>query len=251
MLDGAGVTILGLRVDCLSPSEALEAIDRFVQERTPRHIVTADASMVILARQDPELRRIVAGADMVTPDGWGLLWASRRLRMPIPYKVSGVDLADRLCARSPLKGYRIFFLGAGPNVAQEAAEKMRLLYPGTHIVGVRDGYFSVAQEPDLAAEIRAVAPDILLVALGIPKQEKWIDRNKAVLGVPVLIGVGGTFDVFSGRVKRAPVWMQNSGFEWLHRLAKNPRKFGKVMTLPQFALLVLRQRFLRGSSGAA
>ena len=200
--------------------------------------------MVVMARQDPELRRIVEEADLVTPDGWGMLWASRLLRTPIPYKVSGVDLADRLCARSPLKGYRIFFLGAGPNVAEEAAEKMRQRYPGTHIVGVRDGYFSAAQEPEVAAQIQAATPDIVLVALGIPKQEKWIDRHKAALGVPVLIGVGGTFDVFSGRVKRAPVWMQNSGFEWLYRLVKNPRKFGKVMTLPQFALLVLRQRFL-------
>lgn len=244
MLSGAGVTILGLRVDCLSPNEALETIDGYVRERTPRQVVTADSSMVVLARHDPELRRIVEGADLVTPDGWGILWASRMFRTPISYKVSGVDLAERLCARSPLKGYRIFFLGAGPNVAEEAAEKMRQRYPGTHIVGVRDGFFTAAQEPEVAAEIRATAPDVVLVALGIPKQEKWIDRHKAVLDVPVFIGVGGTFDVFSGRVKRAPLWMQNSGLEWLYRLSKNPRKFGKVMTLPQFALLALRQRFL-------
>ena len=244
MLSGAGVTILGLRVDCLSPNEALETIDGYVRERTPRQVVTADSSMVVLARHDPELRRIVEGADLVTPDGWGILWASRMFRTPIPYKVSGVDLAERLCARSPLKGYRIFFLGAGPNVAQEAAEKMRQRYPGTSIVGVRDGFFTAAQEPEIAAEIRAAAPDVVLVALGIPKQEKWIDRHKNTLDVPVLIGVGGTFDVFSGRVKRAPLWMQNSGLEWLYRLSKNPRKFGKVMTLPQFALLALRQRFL-------
>ncbi len=243
----ASVTILGMRVDCVSPDEALAIIDRFVQERTPRHIVTADASMVVIARQDPEFRAIAEKADLVTPDGWGLLWASRLFRTPIPDKVSGVDLSEQLCEQSPNKGYRLFFFGAGPGVAEEAAVKMRRRYPGANIVGVRDGYFTEQQEPEIAAQIKAAAPDILLVALGIPKQEKWIDRHKAALGVPVLMGVGGTFDVFSGRVKRAPPWMQNTGFEWMFRLIQNPRKFGKVMTLPQFALLALRQRF-RGAA---
>lgn len=239
----SSVTILGMRVDCVAPDMALEIVDRFVQERTPRQVVTADASMVVIARQDPELRAIVEKSGLVTPDGAGILWASRLLRTPIPYKVSGVELAERLCERSPAKGYRIFFLGAAPGVAEEAAAKMRQRYPGMHIVGVRDGYFQSAQESEIAAQIKSAAPDILLVALGIPKQEKWIDRHKAALGTPVSIGVGGSFDVFSGRVKRAPLWMQNCGLEWLYRVLKNPRKITKVMTLPQFALLALRNRF--------
>lgn len=243
MKSATGVTILGLRVDCVSQDEALEMIDSFVQEQTPRQVVTADASMVVIARQDPELRAIVDRAALVTPDGWGILWAARLFRTPIPWKVSGVDLAARLCERSPAKGYRIFFFGAGPGVAEKAAFKMARHYPGAQIVGVRDGYFTREQEPEIAAEIKAAAPDIVLVALGIPKQEKWIDRHKAAIGAPVFIGVGGTFDVFSGRVKRAPVWMQNRGWEWLYRLWKNPRKIAKVKTLPQFVLLALRYRF--------
>ena len=238
------VTILGLRVDRLSVDEALSTIDRFIAEKTPHTIVTADASMAVIARRDPELHAIVDSADLVTPDGAGILMASRLLGVPVKYKVSGVDLVMRLCALSSGKGYKLFFLGAAPGVAAEAAVKARDKWPGTHIVGVRDGYFTPEQEPSVLEQIKAAAPDIVMVAFGIPKQEKWIDRNKAALGVPVFMGIGGSFDVLSGRVKRAPVVMQRFGFEWLYRLIQNPRKISKVMTLPQFAFLVLRQRIL-------
>ncbi len=238
------VTILGLRVDRVSVDETLAVIDRFIAEKTPHTIVTADASMAVIARQDPELHAIVEGADLVTPDGAGILIASRLLGVPVRYKVSGVDLVAHLCALSPGKGYRIFFLGAAPGVAAEAAAKAQARWPGTHIVGVCDGYFSPDQEPSVLAQIKEAAPDIVMVAFGIPKQEKWIARHKAALGVPVFMGIGGSFDVLSGRVKRAPVFMQRFGFEWLYRLIQNPKKISKVMTLPQFALLVLRQRFL-------
>ena len=238
------VTILGMRVDCVSPEDTLTAIDRFIAQRTPHHIVTADASMVVTARHDAELQAIIEGADLVTPDGAGILWASRLFGTPIPYRVSGVDLVGELCRLSPFKGYRLFFFGAGPHVAEEAAVKMRARFPGTQIVGTRDGFFSMEEEPEIIAQIQAARADIVLVALGIPKQEKWIAKHKAVLGASVLIGVGGSFDVFSGRVKRAPLVLQRNGFEWLYRLLQNPKKFGKVMTLPEFALLALRQRFL-------
>ena len=237
------VTILGVRVDCVSPAETLAEIDRFIAARIPHHIVTADASMVVTARHDPALRTIIEKADLVTPDGFGILWASRQMRTPVPYKVSGVDLVGEVCRLSPTKGYRIFFFGAGPGVAEEAAAKLRALYPGTQIVGTRDGFFTPAQEPEVLAQIQAAHPDIVLVALGIPKQEKWIARHKDATGAAVLVGVGGSFDVFSGRVRRAPPFMQQHGFEWLYRLYKNPRKFAKVMTLPEFAWLTLRQRF--------
>ena len=238
------VTVLGVRVDCVSAEDTLAAIDAFVASHRPHYIVTADASMVVTARHDPELRAIIEAADLVTPDGFGILWASRLLRTPVPSKVSGVDLSSDLCRLSSSKGYRIFFFGAGPGVAEEAAGKMRARFPGAQIVGTRDGFFKAAQEPEIVAQIQAAAPDIVLVALGIPKQEKWIARHKEALGASVLIGVGGSFDVFSGRVSRASPWMQQHGLEWLYRLYKNPRKISKVMTLPEFALLTLRQRFL-------
>lgn len=241
------VTLLGMRVDRVSPDETLTAIDGFIADGSPHHIVTADASMVVLARHDPVLHAIVETAALVTPDGAGILWASRLLGTPVPHKVSGVDLVGELCRQSGARGYRIYFLGAAPGVAEEAAEKMRARFPGTQIVGTHDGYFPLEDEAGILSEIRAANPNILLVAFGIPRQEKWIDKHKAALGAAVLIGVGGSFDVFSGRVNRAPLWMQRNSLEWLYRLSKNPKKIGKVMALPQFALLALRQR-LRGAA---
>lgn len=236
------ITLLGMRVDRVDMNGALALVERFIREKTPRHIVTADASMVVTASEDPEFARIVAASDLVTPDGAGILWATRRLGRPVRAKVSGVDLAARCCALSAVKGWRIFFFGAAPGVAHEAAARMRARHPGAQIVGVRDGYFKPADEASVVAEIKAARPDILLVALGIPKQEKFISRHKAALGVPVSIGVGGTLDVFSGTVRRAPVWMQRAGLEWAYRLASNPKKISKVALLPRFALMTLRHQ---------
>jgi N-acetylglucosaminyldiphosphoundecaprenol N-acetyl-beta-D-mannosaminyltransferase len=239
------VRILGLKVDCVSMESAVNRIEEFIAAKTPRHLVTADASMVVIARSDPELGQIVEQADLVTPDGAGILWASRRLRMPIKHKVSGVDLVAELSRLSAGKGYRLYFLGAAPGVAEAAARNLADRFPGAAIVGTRDGYFNGDQEAAIIDDIRQAKPDVLFVAMGIPKQEKWINRYKDELGVPVSVGIGGSFDVYSGRVKRAPLWMQRNGLEWLYRLWSNPKKIGKVMTLPRFAVMTLRQQYLR------
>ena len=241
LLPFPSLRLLGMRIDRVDMTTALEAIAGYVRDRTPRHIVTADASMIVTAAEDPEFAKITESADMVTADGAGILWASRRLGIPPTDKVSGVDLAARCCELSATNGWRIYFLGAGPGVAQEAARRIPARYPGAQIVGWRDGFFAEADEPTIVAAIRDAQPDILLVALGIPKQERFIDRNKAAMGVPVSIGVGGTLDVFSGSVKRAPPWMQNAGLEWLYRIAGSPRKrIKKAAALPRFALMTLR-----------
>jgi len=239
------VRVLGLRVDQLSMTDTLDRIETFIKERnTPRHLVTADASMVVTARQDPELAKIVNAADLVTADGAGILWHGRFLKQPIANKVSGVDLVSEVCRLSAKHGYRVYFLGAAPGVAEEAAENLRAKYPGAQIVGTHDGYFSADQDERVVEEIRTLKPDVLFVAFGIPKQEKWIDRHKAALGVPVSAGIGGSFDVYSGRVKRAPLIMQKHGWEWLYRLWSNPKKIAKVKSLPTFALLTIRERFV-------
>jgi len=236
------VPLHGVRVHRLTMAETLETLGRFIREGGPHHVVTLDSSMCVLARDDAALRQIVANAELSTPDSAGVLWACRRFGCPLPQRVSGVEIVEELCRIAPEKGYRLFFLGAAPGVAEDAARKMRDRYPGCEIVGTRDGFFRQEDEPALLDEIRTAHPDILCVALGIPKQEKWIARHRDALGVPVLIGVGGTFDVYSGRVKRAPKWMQRLSLEWLYRLARNPRKIGKVMTLPKFVLMTLRAK---------
>lgn len=235
------VPILGVSVHRISMQQALAQIGAFIHDGGHHHVVTLDASMCVMAESDSQLRRIVQEADLVTPDSAGVLWACRRAGNPLPERVSGVEMVERLCAESATTGFRLYFLGAAPGVAESAAERMRSRYPGCHIVGMHDGYFSPEDEESVAAEVRGARPDVLCVAMGIPKQEKWIDRHRAYLGVPVLIGVGGTFDVLSGSVKRAPTWMQRLNLEWLYRLSKNPRKIGKVLTLPRFVLLALRR----------
>jgi N-acetylglucosaminyldiphosphoundecaprenol N-acetyl-beta-D-mannosaminyltransferase len=236
------VPLHGVRVDRVTMDETLDAIDRFIRSGEPHHVITLDASMCVFAGEDEDLRRIVAAADLVTPDSAGVLWACRKYGSPLPQRVSGVEIVEQLCRLSPERGYRLFFFGSAPGVAEDAAGKFRARYPGCQIVGARDGFFSPDDDATIVEQIRAARPDILCVALGIPKQEKWIAKHRAELGVPVLIGVGGTFDVHSGRVKRAPALMQRLNLEWLYRLAKNPRKIGKVMTLPKFMLMTLRGR---------
>jgi N-acetylglucosaminyldiphosphoundecaprenol N-acetyl-beta-D-mannosaminyltransferase len=238
------VRIVGLPIDPVSMESALGHLETYIAEKTPRHVVTADASMAVIARRDPDLRAIVERADLVTPDGFGILWAARLLRLPIAHKVSGVDLVGELCRLSSKKGYRLFFLGAGRGVADQAAENLRARYPGAQIVGTNDGFFLPEANAEVVARIAAARPDVVLVAFGIPRQEKWITKHKEEIGASVYIGIGGSFDVYSGLVKRAPVWMQNHGLEWLYRLCANPKKIKKVMTLPRFALLALRQRYL-------
>jgi N-acetylglucosaminyldiphosphoundecaprenol N-acetyl-beta-D-mannosaminyltransferase len=217
---------------------ALTAIDSFVAERGSHHVVTADASMFVMASEDAELHTIVDKADLVTPDGVGILWAAKRQGTPLHERVSGVDIVERLCARSAERGYRIFFLGAGPGVAELAANRMRDRYPGVCIVGTRDGFFAETDSDSIVEMICQSSPDILCVAMGIPRQEKWIAANRERLNTPILIGVGGTLDVLSGNIRRAPRWMQKMALEWLWRVLNNPRKISKVMLLPRFVTLV-------------
>ena len=236
------VAILGLAVHNVTMQTALAAMDGFFLAGSPHHVITADASMLVLAQEDTALHAIVSGADLVTPDSIGVLWAAKQGGQPLQERVSGVEIVEQLCRRSAETGYRLFFLGAGPGVAAQAAEKMRAKYPGTQIVGTRDGYFQPEETDALVAEIREARAEAVFVAMGIPKQEKWIAAHRESLGAAVLIGVGGTFDVLSGNVRRAPKVMQKARLEWLWRVLSNPRKISKVMLLPRFVRLVRRAR---------
>ncbi|GIV16021.1 MAG: N-acetylmannosaminyltransferase [Armatimonadota bacterium] len=233
------VSLFGVRVHAVSMDEAIQHILRFVREGTPRQVVTADSSMVVMAQHDDRLRHIINQADLVTPDSIGILWACRRRGIQMPERVSGVDIVVRLARVSAQTGLRLYLLGAQPGVAEEAAQRLQARYPGVRIAGCQHGYFPAEAEPEIVRRIREVQPDVLCVAMGIPRQEKWIDCYRHVLNVPVSIGVGGTFDVLSGRVRRAPLWMQRMGMEWLWRVGHNPRKISKVMLLPRFVWMVL------------
>lgn len=232
--------VLGRRIHCIGMEEALGSIDTFVRQGAPRHVVTADASMLVMAQHDAELRGILDAAAMVTPDSAGVLWAARRGGAGLSERVSGVDLVERLCELSPSRRYRIYFLGGAPGVAERAAARMQERYPGICIAGWRHGYFTPEETGAVLSEIQAANPHILCVAMGIPLQEKWIASHRAALGVPVQIGVGGTLDVLSGHVRRAPSLLQKARLEWLWRLASRPSKIRKVLLLPRFVWQVWR-----------
>ncbi|MEN3000311.1 MAG: WecB/TagA/CpsF family glycosyltransferase [Armatimonadota bacterium] len=235
------VTILGVRVHRVGMQDALRCIEQWIAERVPRLVITADANALMLAQQDGEFRTLLQQADLVTPDGAGLLWAARRLGQQFPERVPGVELVAQLARLSHERGYRLYFVGAAPGVAERAAHALRQRFPNAQIVGVHHGYFRPEEEPALLEQIRAARPDVLLVGMGMPRQEKWIARHKDALGVPVSVGVGGSFDVYAGVVKRAPRWMQRYGLEWLWRLMHDPRKIAKVCNLPRFAWQVWRE----------
>jgi N-acetylglucosaminyldiphosphoundecaprenol N-acetyl-beta-D-mannosaminyltransferase len=230
------VNILGIPVHAVTMAETLAWIEAAVAERTPRQVCTANPEFVMLAQRDAAFRAVLQRADLVLPDGVGLLWAARRLGARLPERVAGSDLIDRLAERGAARGWRIFYLGAAEGVAARAAQVLQARWPGLVVAGTYAGSPRPADEDALVARVRAAAPDILLVAYGAPRQDMWIARNREWLGVPVSVGVGGSFDFVAGVARRAPVWLQRLGLEWLHRLWRQPwrarRIFNAVVAFP-------------------
>ena len=232
------VEILGVPVASLTMREAVEQAEHWMDERRGALIATANAEMIMNATRDEELLEILRGADLVVPDGAGTVWAAHHLGHAMPERVAGYDLTQELLKRAPEKNRRVFFFGSASGVAEKARQKAEALYPGIQVVGVRNGYFSEAEEPEIIREIREAEPDLLLAALGVPKQEKWLKKHKKELKVPVSIGVGGTLDVMAGTAKRAPLWMQKAKLEWLFRGILQPKRAGRLLALPKFVFRV-------------
>ncbi|HOF89226.1 MAG TPA: WecB/TagA/CpsF family glycosyltransferase [Armatimonadota bacterium] len=229
-------------VDPLTMEAAVARIESFIAAGGPHHVFTADASGIMRTWEDPELRDIVRQADLVTPDGAGVMLATELQGRRLPERVSGCDLVDRLAERSAERGYRLYLFGAADGVADAAAAALVEKYPGVHIAGTRHGYFTDDEELKIVQAINRAKPDILFVALGIPKQEQFIRKYFALLRAPVMIGVGGSFDVISGQLKRAPEWMRKSGLEWLFRLIQQPERLPRFAALPRFVWTVLRHQ---------
>jgi N-acetylglucosaminyldiphosphoundecaprenol N-acetyl-beta-D-mannosaminyltransferase len=226
----------------MTMDEALSRLEAFIKSGEPHVVVTADSSGIVEARKDAEFLAILHSADLVTADSVGVIWAAKRKGEPVPERVSGVDIFARLCRMSAERGYRLYFLGGAPGVAEMAAERCRLLFPGCNIVGARHGYFPSDSDELVAQEVAEAKPDVLFVAMGMPRQEKFITSTQKIIKAPVAMGVGGTLDVYSGTVKRAPRLIQKMKLEWLWRLIQNPKKFAKVKNLPIFVRMVLRSR---------
>ncbi len=237
-MDFQKADILGVKVASLTMEQAVKTAEELMQSKSPRLIATANAEMIMRATQDDELKEILNTADLVVPDGAGTVWASNYLGVKMPERVAGFDLVHALFADAPAKKYRIFFFGSAPGVAQKAKAKAEADFPGIQIVGVRNGFFTADDEAEIIAQIRAAKPDLLLAALGVPKQEKWLKQHMNEIGCPLNIGVGGTFDVMAGVMKRAPLWMQKAKLEWLFRGMLQPKRIGRLMALPRFVMAV-------------
>jgi N-acetylglucosaminyldiphosphoundecaprenol N-acetyl-beta-D-mannosaminyltransferase len=236
---GTKATVLDVSIDTVTMSEAVAKLEQFIVEKTPHLIATANAEMVMLAQNDQELATILNQCDLVVPDGAGVVWAARHLGYTMPERVAGYDLSQNLLAQAADKGYCVFMFGSQSEIVEKAKSIALERYPGLRVVGTREGFFTEQDESSIIELISTAKPDILLAALGVPKQEKWLARNLSSLKVPVCMGVGGTFDVMAGAVKRAPLWMQRTGLEWLFRLILQPQRVIRMMALPRFALKVM------------
>lgn len=236
------ITVLGIPVDPVDMDQAVNILEERIRQQSPGIICTANAEMVMLAQNDAELRHILCSADLVLADGFGVVWAARRLAAGVPERVAGFDLTQNLLKSAARSGYRIFWLGAAPGIAAAAAQKAADTFPGLITVGILDGYFG-NNDAEVITAIQNAKPDILLCALGVPRQEKWLWASRDKLQVPVMIGVGGTFDVMAGKMQRAPLWMQNAGLEWLYRLMIQPQRIFRMLALPRFVLKVIKTQW--------
>lgn len=230
--------ILDIPVDITDISDSLKKINHALQEKKKFHIVTVNAEMIMLSKTDNEFCQILKNADLVIPDGSGVVWAISRKGTKIK-KLAGIELAENIIKHTNTK---IFLLGGQEETISLAYENLKKLSPQNNIIGYRNGYFKEEDEDEIIREINSSGAEILLIGLGVPRQEKWIVKHKEKLNASIFMGVGGSFDVFSGKINRAPLLMRNLHLEWLYRLYKEPWRWKRMLALPKFAGAVLTEK---------
>ncbi|WP_416827986.1 WecB/TagA/CpsF family glycosyltransferase [Ectobacillus polymachus] len=237
------VDILGIPFSTMRMGETIDYISTQLYEREQAfHIVTANPEIVMCAKKDPKFKEAVLHADLITPDGIGVVKASGWFGEPIPERVGGFDMTNQWFRQfSKEEPKTVYLLGAKKHVVEKAASVLSSQYPGVHIVGYHDGYFRDEDEEEIIRNVQEAKPDILLVALGFPRQEQFIMRNKHRLGAKIAVGVGGSFDVWAGEVKRAPKWMQSINLEWFYRLLANPTRWRRQLILIEFLQEAMRE----------
>lgn len=240
------IHILDTPIDALTMEETLTVIDEaIINGRLVRH-ACVNAAVLVSMQKDPQLRKSVSSCEIINADGKSVVWASRFLGKPLPERVAGPDLMNRVVEMAYRKGYRIFFLGARPEVVKKVEATYAERYSPEIIAGFHDGYFSREDEGDLVKTIAASKAQILFVAMTSPKKEVFLDQYKDILQIPFIMGVGGAFDIVAGLIKRAPHWMQRSGLEWFYRLMQEPGRMWKryLITNTLFIVGVIREKFI-------
>ena len=246
------LTILGCRLDPIDADAASDAIMGFARDGRGAQVITLGTEMVVHAQRDARYRSVVNACALSLCDTVGLLAVARSRGAPLQRRVTGVELIEHLCERAAREGVSVFLFGGAPGVADEAARILRARYPGLQIAGTRNGFFSADESPAIAQQIRESGAQLLFAGLGFPKQEFWLADHLRETGCGAAIGVGGSFDVISGKVERAPASWRRFGLEWLYRLVKEPKRWRRQLALPHFVLLIagesVRSRLAKGKT---
>jgi N-acetylglucosaminyldiphosphoundecaprenol N-acetyl-beta-D-mannosaminyltransferase len=240
-MKNSNVEILNIQFVNKLFNEVVQDIAKRISKKEKTFIVTANPEIVMYAEEHPNYKKIIQSADLIVPDGAGIVLASKILRNPIRERVAGFDLTIRLLQLAVTEGWSIFLLGGKPEVNQKAAQRIKVEFPGIDLAGHHHGYFDM-KDKSLTEKIRSVKPDIILVALGFPKQEKWISANIECFEKGVFMGVGGTVDILAGEAKRAPFIWRKLNLEWLYRLLSQPARWKRMLVLPEFVGVVLREK---------
>jgi N-acetylglucosaminyldiphosphoundecaprenol N-acetyl-beta-D-mannosaminyltransferase len=224
----------------------VKRLDYFIHSKKKgKAVLTLDTTSLMRARLTSKIKSIYKNADLVTADGIGIVWASKFLGQPLPERVTGIDMIHELCQLATSKNYRIFLLGGKKGIAQRAKLKLESEFSKLNVVGTHHGYFD--QDREVIDKIRDTNPDILLVGMGFPKQEKWILKNAKKTGASIAMGVGGSFDILSGKLSRAPATFQKMGLEWFYRLLLEPKRLGRSSYIPLFIINILILKTLKHS----
>lgn len=238
--DTMRIDVLGVGFDNLTIAEAVEQGMKLLHSEGAHYVVTPNPEIVEICRENPEAKEAINGADLVLPDGIGVIKGAAILGTPLKERTPGIEFAARLMERMAGEGMSLFLLGAKPGVAEQAAEKLSATYPGLKIAGTHDGYFK--EDAPVVEAIAASGADCVFVCLGAPKQEFWMKKNGSATGANLLCGLGGSLDVFAGVVERAPKFWCDHGLEWFYRLCKEPKRIGRMMKLPLFLIHVKQEK---------
>lgn len=236
------VNILGIPIDKITMNQAVDILIKSITRGERKYVCTPNSEILAMAQEDGELKTALREADMLIADGMGVVLASHIVGKPLPERVAGFDLMENLLEKSNEMNLKIFLFGAAPGVAEQAKINIVNTYPNIRIAGVENGYGYKENEEAIIEKINYEEPDILFVALGAPRQEKWLHDNSWRLKAAVSIGVGGSFDILAGKKTRAPKTMQKLGLEWLYRLIKEPSRYKRTMEIPKFIGMVLKNK---------
>ncbi|KAA8785552.1 N-acetylglucosaminyldiphosphoundecaprenol N-acetyl-beta-D-mannosaminyltransferase [Paenibacillus sp. 4624] len=236
------VSIYGIPFSKLTMKETVQVLEEAVLSKQPHQVITANPIMVMAALENPAIMKVMKDAEMIVPDGTGVVWAANYCGDPVAERVPGFELLHELLRVGENYRWGVYLLGSTPEVIQETAVRLQQQYPAIRIVGYRDGFFGSAEDEQVVTSIRQAAPDLLFVARGADTQEPWIHKYKHSLQVPVMMGVGGSFDIISGKMKRAPKLFQKLRMEWFYRLLREPSRAGRMLALPKFAVKVMRDK---------